>query len=246
MKKIAIIMLTAAMAAMSANAQIVKLYKGETVVAEYNQDEVDRVVFEEEKPAAPEDAALANIDGVDTYVKYVQLWADGPRFAEFNLGETQTTGNSSQFLWGEIPEEPGFEYDGTEYDNGQLPAAHDNATQLWGENWRMPTQAELAALHSNCTLSYVQIDGVWGFCYTGKGDFADKSIFLPADNGAQSGNGAAYYWSASSAPAVDDVDDRAYCLYLSDINFGWGDMFNVKTDGVAHRNMSYKVRPVVK
>lgn len=44
----------------------------------------------------------------------------------------------------------------------------------------MPTGAEISALVSNCTVMWITTNGVFGRPVTGKGDYADRSIFLLA------------------------------------------------------------------
>ena len=61
-----------------------------------------------------------------------------------------------------------------------LAPEHDAAQVQWGGGWRMPTEAELSALISNCTIAWTTQNGVYGRLVTGKGAYADRSIFLPA------------------------------------------------------------------
>ena len=89
----------------------------------------------------------------------VQLWENGPCWAECNVGATS-------------PEEYGFYF----YINND----EDVATTSLGSPWRMPTSAEFSALFSNCTSTWTTVRGVSGRRFTGKGDYADRSIFLPA------------------------------------------------------------------
>ena len=63
---------------------------------------------------------------------------------------------------------------------GNLVAAHDAATAHWGSPWRMPTDAEFSALCDKCTTTWTTRNGVYGRLVRGKGDYADRSIFLPA------------------------------------------------------------------
>ena len=63
---------------------------------------------------------------------------------------------------------------------GNLVAAHDAATAHLGAPWRMPTDAEFAALIKNCTTTWITTNGVSGRLVTGKGNYANRSIFLPA------------------------------------------------------------------
>ena len=84
------------------------------------------------------------------------------------------------------------------YHSGNLDPFHDAATAKLGAPWRMPTDAELVALGSNCTTVWKTNwngTGVNGFLVTGKGAYASKSIFLPAE--ASTGNSAGSYWSAT-------------------------------------------------
>ena len=75
---------------------------------------------------------------------------------------------------------------------GNLVAAHDAATAHLGAPWRMPTDAEFAALIENCTTTWITTNGVSGRLVTGKGAYADRSIFLPA---AGSGHDSSLYYS---------------------------------------------------
>ena len=64
--------------------------------------------------------------------------------------------------------------------NGNLDSWCDAATAYLGAPWRMPTKAEFEALAANCTVSWTTLNGVNGRLIKGKGDYASKSIFLPA------------------------------------------------------------------
>ena len=60
-----------------------------------------------------------------------------------------------------------------------LAPEHDAAQVQWGGGWRMPTDAEISALINNCTTTWTTQNGVYGRLVTGKGAYADRSIFLP-------------------------------------------------------------------
>ncbi len=64
--------------------------------------------------------------------------------------------------------------------DGVLASAHDAAHVHWGGDWRMPTDAEFSDLINNCTTTWTTRNGVYGRLVTGKGAYADRSIFLPA------------------------------------------------------------------
>ena len=94
--------------------------------------------------------------------------------------------------------------------SGNLVTEYDAAAKHLGAPWRMPTDAEMSALISNCTTSWTTRNGVYGRLVTGKGAYASKSIFLPAA-GYGYGSGLyrvgwdGYYWS--STPNSDDSSD---------------------------------------
>ena len=94
---------------------------------------------------------------------------DGTGFS-FSSGNCPTEGKNNSQLQSE-----GY-IDATD----NLVAAHDAATAHLGAPWRMPTDAEFAALISNCTTTWTTRNGVAGRLVTGKGEYASKSIFLPA------------------------------------------------------------------
>ena len=64
--------------------------------------------------------------------------------------------------------------------SGNLTAAHDAATAHLGAPWRMPTDAEHSALINNCDWTWTAKNGVNGYEVRGRGDYANRSIFLPA------------------------------------------------------------------
>jgi hypothetical protein len=91
-----------------------------------------------------------------------------------------------------------------------LAPEHDAAHVHWGGNWRMPTDAEFSALISNCTTTWTTRNGVYGRLVTGKGAYADRSIFLPAADCGGLGSGG-YYWSSTHSGGSIE----ACCLYFN-------------------------------
>ncbi|MCQ2256637.1 MAG: fibrobacter succinogenes major paralogous domain-containing protein [Bacteroidaceae bacterium] len=82
-----------------------------------------------------------------------------------------------------------------------LELADDAAYVNWGENWRMPTDAEMQELKSNCTWTWTSINGNNGYKVYSKKD-SSKYIFLPAagyrGTGSLSDFGSyGYFWSSS-------------------------------------------------
>ena len=141
----------------------------------------------------------------------VQLWENGPYWAECNVGATKPEEYGYYFWWGDTvgykrENNAWVATDGSASDfsfiagnaptcgkdnsalisagyidsTGNLVAAHDAATAHLGSPWRMPTSAEIDALVSNCITTWIVTNGVSGRLVTGKDDYANRSIFLPA------------------------------------------------------------------
>ena len=120
---------------------------------------------------------------------------------------------------------------------GNLVAAHDAATAHLGAPWRMPTIDEIQALVDNCTTTWITTNGVNGRLVTGKGNYANRSIFLPAaGNGGDSDlsdlGSYGFYWS--STPSSDYSGD-AWGLYF-DSGLFWR--------GTCYRSGGQSIRPV--
>jgi len=165
----------------------------------------------------------------------VQLWENGPYWAECNVGATKPEEYGCYFWWGDtvgykrnadntgwvsVKDDAAFSFSsgncptfnkdtsilrslGYIDSTGNLVAAHDVANVYLGEPWRMPTDADFAALIKNCTTTWSMKDGVYGRLVTGKGAYASKSIFLPAAGYGDDSflvNIGSYgsYWSSTS------------------------------------------------
>ena len=185
----------------------------------------------------------------------VQLWENGPYWAECNVGATKPEEYGYYFWWGDTvgykrENDKWVASDGSNSNfsfssgnaptygkssssllsagyidsTGNLAPAHDAATAHLGSPWRMPTKAEFDALVSNCTTTWTTKNGIYGRLVTGKGVYADKSIFLPA---AGSGGDSYINFVGScgdfwfSSPYSDDsrcawylrFDSSSFCLY---------------------------------
>ena len=140
--------------------------------------------------------AKATINGVETDVKWIQLWENGPKFAEYNVGTTSEKKYGAYFAW-----------------------AENIASSQWGDNWRMPTADEYQALLDECHFSSREINGVKGYLFTGKegSAYASNSVFFPA-GGSSDGEGGlnntGNYWA--STPSSDD--GKAKLLYFELFN----------------------------
>lgn len=212
MKKI-LFLFIALFATLTMNAQLIKVMKDGKAIATYKGSQVDEVVFEGITGKAKRKG------GID--VKWVRLWENGPKFAEYNVGANKPEDNGGLYRWGGTQDGGEDLYEGNER---PLPADYDTATQLWGDNWRMPREEELKALinEDNCSITWCENynnTGSKGYLFTGKGDYKDCSIFIPAAGyrnsyGTYCGNTLTdnylYYWSSTDISYISIKYDIVY------------------------------------
>ena len=174
---------------------------------------------------------------------YYFWWGDTVGYKRENDEWVATDGSSSDFSFGSSntptygKDVAALQNEGWITADGVLASEHDAAHIHWGGNWRMPTYAEFSALISNCTTTWTTRNGVYGRLVTGKGTYADRSIFLPAaGEGAGSGlydpGSDGYYWSSTPDSGNSDY---AWGLYVSSSSFG---------RSLNYRKYGQSVRPV--
>lgn len=132
------------------------------------------------------------------------------KWASFNVGATDAADYGSYFMWAGTVDDPALKYNKltcpyqdpdfadpdnfidyfTKYCNNTdlgmpdfintLEPMDDAATVAYGDDWRMPTEAEMNELIEKCTVEKLEIDndeyGVPGYKFTGPNG---NSIFLP-------------------------------------------------------------------
>ena len=194
----------------------------------------------------------------------VQLWKNGPYWAETNIGADNPWDYGLYFWWGDTkgysPSSKGkFSFNfyhtnsaiytceksaselqsaGWLTSDGVLAPKHDAAHVHWGGNWRMPTRRELIKLVDKCTWKWTKKNGVKGWEVRGKGTYASASIFLPA--AGHSGETSLYYAGSegcywSSVPYSDD--NTAYELYFDSSD-------HLADDQYYFRDYGQSIRPV--
>jgi hypothetical protein len=153
---------------------------------------------------------------------YVDLGL-GVKWATYNIGATKPEGYGDYYAWGDTATQTTYNWSNYKYANGcydaltkycndskygkddftdtltTLEVADDAATQIWGGNWRMPTDDEWQELVDSCTWTWITQNGVNGFEVKATNG---RSIFLPAagcrddvDLYGVGSNGR--YWSSS-------------------------------------------------
>lgn len=148
----------------------------------------------------------AGIEG--NQVKWVQLWENGPKFAEMNVGADSAASYGDFFAWGSYPE--------------PYPET-DIANALWGENWRMPSSLEFDTLRNTdytdggTWIENYKGTGVNGYIFKGTAgtEYADNELFFPAASMRQGLNlnslgGCGFYWSGTVRAQNDN-----YAYYMN-------------------------------
>lgn len=181
-----------------------------------------------------------------TSCDYVQLWKDGPKWAMFNVGATITDYAQLQDSIDPVPfnKDRSYPYYNTANIGGlyawQGPKlngrktkwtktdtnVNDVATALWGSNWETPTKEQFEALLDTTLTTWTMCDGsetqyvtgcaLKGYKVSGKGDYADYSIFLPAagffNTGFDQIDNTSYYGNYWANTVYDS--NHAYKLYF--------------------------------
>lgn len=123
-------------------------------------------------------------------VSWVQLWENGPRFADYNIGSDGKYWCGERFLWGgHTPQDSYGKISDYNVQDVVLNGNDDTATRLWGNNWRMPDANEISDLFRYCTFEWVE-EPLNGYIFKGKDDYNGLEIFFPA-----SSLGGGTYWT---------------------------------------------------
>ncbi len=168
---------------------------------------------------APATTGEAEITG-GTMVKWVQLWAGGPKWAEYNVGATSVGDYGGYYQWGSVINEDNSAnfYNGTENIQG---GAHDTAKNLWGGNWQMPTKADYEDLFSNCDVTFYTGDnkykGLNGMLCQGKEGYSENEVFfIYAGQYTYHGPGTydvgkkGYYWTTTPDEGSTQYSQSVY------------------------------------
>ncbi len=153
--------------------------------------------------------------GID--VNWVQLWENGPKFAEYNVGAASASEYGGFYNWGMSEVHTSDNFNIFKPGTSALIGTDDTATKLWGSNWRMPTKDEFENLLANCTGEWTIVNGLYGRKFTGKGYYKDNSVFFPAAGYCYQGSvkdqgGSGSYWSSTAY----GENDAYYLDFYSD------------------------------
>ncbi len=173
--------------------------------------------------------AKATIAECEIDVNWVQLWKDGPKFAEKNVGATSVTdkGNKIPFTL----------------------ATEEGAIYLWGTNWCTPSKSDMEELLNaarsggstkvTCTIVRENNEAtgrIIGFKYTGKETgYTENSVFFPTSL-VHSELSNVGYWSSTAS------DDNGACLLW----LYWSGTCWTSDWETEPQSNEYYVRPVLK
>ena len=160
---------------------------------------------------------------------YYFWWGDTIGYKRENNAWVATDGSSSNFSFNEANTPTYNNSIGALKRGGWITAdevlapEHDAAHVHWDGSWRMPTYAEISALIANCTTEWITTNGVSGRLITGKGAYADRSIFLPA---AGRGTGSSLLGTGSAVDFWSSTPDsyhspHAWALTFYSSYFDW-------------------------
>lgn len=150
------------------------------------------------------------------------------KWATFNVGASSAEQYGRYYAWGETAVKTEYSWNSYTVPYGSssyystnnhkvLDLVDDAAYVSWGGKWRMPTLDEMNELLNNCSWSWSQINGVYGYKVTSKmSGYTSKYIFLPAagyrdgTNSMSSGSDGMYWTSSLSTGGSSSANALAF------------------------------------
>lgn len=169
--------------------------------------------------------ATANINGEQVNVRWIQLWKDGPKWAEFNISSTKDNAYGGYYCWGNTKSKDS-QQKFSKVESDIQGTSLDMATQIWGENWKLPTRADMSKLISQCDIQYIEPNSEYpagGILVTGRGIYSKNTVYFPYagdffDRQVNAIGVYGKYWT--STPMEKDADFpnystlNSYSLYI--------------------------------
>lgn len=216
----------------------------------------------EPKPDVPDpsDPSAMAVEGTENDERTGAIPQDGVnmglsvKWARWNVGcMTAAGGKGRYYAWGatEIQDtytqatyesNPYYDVPLESIPNGIVSAENDVATQLWGDDWRLPTEGEFQELFLYCERTWTYENAVPGYKFTSP--TTGNSVFFPAA-GHISGTSPVYdneegrYWTANAWTSNDASLKRQWA---STFYFHNG-LVNPQISGTG-RYQGLQVRPV--
>lgn len=162
------------------------------------------------------------------------------KWANMNIEAEYPSSLGSTWFWGETKSNKSLSWHELELptlikqgyidNNYNLCPAYDTATDILGDNWRMPTKDEFQELIDKCT--WKEVNSGTTFLITGPND---NYIYLPVSSSSSSYD--CYYWSSTCN------SDYAYSLRCVR-KYSWEPRYEYVIGATRSKNMY--IRPVMK
>lgn len=215
-------------------AQNVSVYTKDGGRIDYAEGEVVSIEFNDVE--RPDINAPENVHSIDLGLSV--------KWASCNVGATTPEDTGSYMAWGEMTEKSDYCWASYFDENCERTltsicgmADYDVATAMWGDEWRLPTLAEMQELCDRCTWSWTEQNGQKGCTVTGPNG---QSIFLPA-GGTRQGTGL-YLKSSYGSFLTGTRDDSNRFYARSLVFFSTGEHW-IDTN---LRDYGQSIRPVCK
>ena len=186
---------------------------------------------------------VANFTIDENYgVTYVDLGLpSGLLWATCNVGAENPEDYGDYFAWGETQPKDNYDWSSYQYCNGDyntmtkyctksiygyngftdtlttLLPEDDAATAQWGDDWRMPTEAEWEEMYNNTTGTWITQNGVKGWLFTASNG---NSLFLPAAGYRSTdtyyyAGARGFYWSSSLSTSYLCDASHLFFFYIT-------------------------------
>ena len=171
--------------------------------------------------------AFAHTQDGDLRVSIVQLWENGPWFADFNIGAVHRYETGGYYCWGGVINcDPNQDY---AFPNHDIQGtSEDVATTSWGNNWVIPSAEEMQGLLNHCEYHF-EVDASNGsereqtfLVFQGKDLYAQDYILLPIagnfwpENGIRCVNRHGVYWTSTYGECVNPPSGCALYINATD------------------------------
>lgn len=184
--------------------------------------------------------------------EYVDLGlTSGTQWAICNLGANSPVEGGDRFAWG-MTNLRSYNFTESNYtykDNPPvLPLERDAAYVRWGENWRMPTQAEFEELCDECTWELFKVD-LNNYCCKVTSKKNGNVIYIPASTGSYGTSlsgwpNSANYWSSTIREKYNDYAFELYIKHEVDY-YGYCSEFSYSATYAGLRYYGRSIRPVL-
>lgn len=185
------------------------------------------------------------------------------KWATCNVGASTPEGHGDYYAWGEKESKNTYNWSTykwskgshkrlTKYNTMNYYGLVDNKTTLeheddiahikWGNNWRMPTKAEIDELIHYCTWTWTSVNGINGYRVTSNIEgYTNRAIFLPASGffyDTELKNNGSWGLYLSSTLGKSDTDQAWHIAFISNC------IINSEDSEGLGRSLGRSVRPV--